>query len=57
MTLSILVPLLACILGALLMVIPKVPTVLKDMGRIAFACGLLVFLFGVHGETIHLGGK
>ena len=48
------IPLLVSILGAVLYLVVKRPDV-KQLALYAFACGLLVTLFGLAGHTIRIG--
>ena len=51
-----LVPIIAIVLGALMWALPA-PPIIKDMGRIIFACGMLVTLFSSSHTTVSLLGK
>ncbi len=51
-----LVPILAIVLGALLWALPT-PPIVKRMGEIMFACGMLVTLFSSSHTTVSLLGK
>lgn len=53
MTIIAIIPLLACIAGLLIYVLASNPK-LTELGRIAFACGLLVTLAVFAGHTVHL---
>lgn len=47
-------PALVCVLGALVYVLAKQPKV-AEMGRLAFACGLLAELFALAKHVVHIG--
>jgi hypothetical protein len=48
-----LIPVLVALAGALLYGLAANPKV-AEIGRLMFACGLLVFLFGVAGHSVKL---
>lgn len=52
MQVTIFVPLLVCIVGALLFALSSSAT-LREIGRAMLWCGLLVSLFTVSGHTFH----
>ena len=52
MTLSILLPLLIAIIGAFVYVASKTNAKVAEIGRLAFACGLLVTLFEVATHVV-----
>jgi len=45
--------LLVSVIGAAFYLLSKDPK-RQELGRLAFACGLLAFLFGYHGQGISL---
>lgn len=53
MSISILLPLLVCILGLLVYALAASPKV-QELGRLAYACGLLVSLFALAGRVLRL---
>lgn len=54
MNLSIILPVLVCLLGAVVFVATKTNGDIKEIGRVAFAFGLLVSLLVLAGKTLHL---
>lgn len=55
MTIIALVPLLVCIAGGLLCLLPVGNADVKKLAFAAFAAGLLVTLLGLSGHTIRIG--
>ncbi len=53
MTLIASIPLLVSLVGAVLYTLASNAKV-AEVGRLMFACGLLVALFGVAGHVVHL---
>lgn len=54
MTLITSVPFLVCLLGGIVYAISS-STKAQELGRLAFACGLLVALFAVASRMVHFG--
>ncbi len=48
------VPLLVAVTGALIYALAANPK-LSEMGRLAFACGVLALMFALAGKTLRLG--
>jgi hypothetical protein len=55
MSLTILVSLLVCIIGAVIYVASTNGSKMCELGRIAYAMGLLACLLSLAGHAIHIG--
>lgn len=56
MTVVVLVPLLVCIVGALMFALASNPKI-AEMGKILFAVGAFWSVYLASGTTWHLGGR
>ncbi len=54
MTLTIALPFLICLLGLVIYLVSTTNAKVAEVGRLAFACGLLVSLFEVAAHVVRL---
>lgn len=57
MTVIALLPILVCIIGLLLYVLPLTNPKVTEVGRLAFFAGLLITLLDFAGHVVRIGGR